>query len=458
MSAGADMGAGMGAGTPVGAGAGTGAERGKRRAFINARVIDPARELDEPGGVLVGADGRIAAAGAEVTADAVSDAEVVDCAGLWLLPGLVDMRVSTGEPGNEYRETLASAAQAAAAGGVTTMILMPDTDPVIDDAALVDYVLRRAQATCSVHALPMAAITKGLAGTHMAEIGLLREAGAVALTDGRKAVASPRVLARALAYAHDFDMLIVQHVEDAALAGGVMHSGELAARLGLPGIPRQAELIMLERDLRLVEMTGARYHAAQLSCAESVEIMRRAKDRGLPVTCGVSINNLLLNEHDIGAYRTFFKLSPPLRAEEDRAALVQGVADGTIDVIVSAHDPQSADTKRLPFAEAAFGAVGLETLLSAALSLAHDGALRMARLVEACAATPAKLLGLEAGTLAPGAPADFILVDPHLSWKVAPEALHSLSKNTPFEDRVFEGRCVRTIVGGRDVFRYSAEN
>ncbi len=280
----------------------------------------------------------------------------------------------------------------------------------------------------------------------------------MALTDGRRGVASARVLARALAYARDFDMLVAQHVEDAELAGpGVMHEGELAARLGLPGIPRQAEIIALERDIRLVEMTGARYHAAQISCAESVEIVRRAKEAGLPVSCGVSINHLMLNEHDIGAYRTFFKLSPPLRTEEDRAALVEGMSAGVIDVIVSSHDPQSADTKRLPFAEAGFGAVGLETMLSAALSLHHSGQVDLARLVDAMTHAPATLLGLEGGTLKPGAPADLVLVDPHLSWKVEAEALHSRSRNTPFEDRVFEGRAVMTLVAGTVAFDYDAQ-
>ena len=432
------------------------------RALVNARLVDPAQRLNGPGGVII-EDGRIVAAGAEVTADVarshgVPEETILDCAGKWLLPGLVDMRVFTGEPGFEYRETLATASAAAAAGGVTTMIVMPDTDPVIDDAAIVDFILRRARGTSKVRVHPMAAITRGLRGEHMSEVGLLREAGAVALTDGRRGVASARVLARALAYARDFDMLVAQHVEDAELAGpGVMHEGELAARLGLPGIPRQAEIIALERDIRLVEMTGARYHAAQISCAESVEIVRRAKEAGLPVSCGVSINHLMLNEHDIGAYRTFFKLSPPLRTEEDRAALVEGMSAGVIDVIVSSHDPQSADTKRLPFAEAGFGAVGLETMLSAALSLHHSGQVGLARLVGAMGQAPATLLGLEGGTLKPGAPADLVLVDPHLSWKVEAEALHSRSRNTPFEDRVFEGRAVMTLVAGTVAFDYDAQ-
>lgn len=249
-------------------------------------------------------------------------------------------------------------------------------------------------------------------------------------------------------------MLVVQHAEEPSLSSGVMNAGERAGRLGLSGNPAMAEVIMLERDLRLVEMTGARYHASQISCQQSVEVMRAAKARGLPVTCGVSIHHLTLNENDIGAYRTFFKLSPPLRSEEDRRALVEAVADGSIDVIVSSHDPQSADTKRLPFAEAAFGAIGLETMLSAALSLHHNENLPMTRLVEALSSRPAEILGLETGRLAPGAPADFVLIDPHLSWTVEDDVLRSRSKNSPFEHRTLEGRAVETVVAGETVYTY----
>ncbi|MBI3671877.1 MAG: dihydroorotase, partial [Rhizobiales bacterium] len=333
-----------------------------------------------------------------------SGAAVIDCAGLTLIPGLIDMRVFTGEPGTEYRETLASASEAAAAGGVTTMIVMPNTLPVIDDAAIVDFILRRARDTALVRVAPMAAITKGLAGEAMTEIGALKEAGAVAVTDGTRGVASANLLRRAMTYAGDFDMLVVQHVEEPTLATGVMNASEIAGRLGLAGIPAMAEVIMLERDLRLVELTGARYHAAQISCRHSLEVMRAAKALGLPVTCGVSIHHLSLNENDIGAYRTFAKLSPPLRGEDDRRALVEGLADGTIDVIVSGHDPQSADTKRLPFAEAAFGAIGLDTMLSAALGLYHNENMPLARLIEAMSSKPAEILRLDTGRLEAGAP------------------------------------------------------
>lgn len=424
-----------------------------RRAYVNARLVDPASGTEAKGGILV-EDGWILAAGAQVEGGA--GMTVVDCKGRLLMPGLIDMRVFTGEPGNEHRETLASASEAAAAGGVTTMIVMPNTHPVIDDAAIVDFILRRARDTAQVRVAPMAAITRGLGGEQMTEIGALGEAGAVAITDGLKAVANARVFRRALSYANDFGMLVVQHVEEPTLSGGVMNSGEAAGRLGLAGIPAAAEVIMLERDLRLVELTGARYHAAQISCRTSLEVMRTAKARGLPVTCGVSIHHLTLNENDIGAYRTFFKLSPPLRSEDDRRALVEGVADGTIDCIVSGHDPQNTDTKRLPFAEAEFGAIGLETLFSAAIGLHHNDGVPVSRLVAALTASPARILGLETGRLAPGAPADFVIADPHLSWTVEAKHLRSRSKNSPYEHHTFEGRVTETVVAGRTVYQYDA--
>ena len=295
-----------------------------RRAYLNADIVAPAQGLNGKGGLLI-EDGWILAVGPKVTRDSVgSGTQIIDCTGLTLIPGLVDMRVFTGEPGTEYRETLASASHAAAAGGVTTMIVMPNTQPVIDDAAIVDFILRRARDTAVVRVAPMAAITKGLAGELMSEIGGLQEAGAVAITDGLRAVANANLFRRALTYAKDFGMLVVQHVEEPTLSTGVMNTSEIAGRLGLSGVPAMAEVILLERDLRLVEMTGARYHAAQISCRVSLEVMRAAKAKGLPVTCGVSIHHLSLNENDIGAYRTFFKLSPPLRTEDDRRALVEG--------------------------------------------------------------------------------------------------------------------------------------
>lgn len=426
-----------------------------RRAYVNAKVLAPMQGLDCEGGILV-EDGWILAVGKAVTRESVgATSTVIDCKGRLLIPGLVDMRVFTGEPGSEYRETLASASEAAAAGGVTTMIVMPNTKPVIDDAAIVDYVLRRARDTAKVRVAPMAAVTKGIAGEQMAEIGLLKRAGAVAVTDAVRAVTNANIFRRALTYARDFDMLVVGHAEEPSLSGGVMNAGEMASRLGLAGIPAMSEVIMLERDLRLVEMTGARYHVAQVSSALSLDVIRRAKDKGLPVTCGVSIHHLVLNETDIGAYRTFFKLTPPLRSEDDRRALVAAVADGTIDVIVSSHDPQSDDTKRLPFGEAAFGAVGLETMLSSALTLSANDNISLSRLVEALSQRPSSILGLEQGRLQAGAPADFTVVDPHMSWKVEDASLRSRSKNSPYEHRTLEGRAVETVVAGRSVYEYA---
>jgi dihydroorotase len=423
-----------------------------RRAIVNARLFDPANQLDAKGGVLI-EDGVIKWIGEAVTATSLpGGTDVTDARGAMLLPGLIDMRVFTGEPGTEHRETLQSASHAAAAGGVTGLVIQPNTSPVMDDASIIDFVRRRALNTAAVRVHPMAAITKGLKGEQMTEFGLLKEAGAVAVTDAVRSVRNSRILSRAMKYARNFDLLVVQHVEDADLAGGVMHSGEVATRLGLSGIPAAAEVIALERDLRLVEMTGAPYHASQISCEMSLQVIRAAKARGLPVSCGVSINHLTLNENDIGAYRTFFKLSPPLRREDDRVALVEGVADGSIDVIVSSHDPQDADTKRVPFADAAFGAVGVETLLSAGLSLVHSKQLPLDCLITAMTAAPARLLGLAQGSLKQGAEADLTLVDLDHAWTVTAEDLHSASRNTTFENRAFEGRVLETIVGGKSVY------
>jgi dihydroorotase len=314
------------------------------------------------------------------------------------------MRVFVGEPGAEHRETFASAGQAAAAGGVTTIVTMPDTDPVIDDGALVDFIGRRARDETAIRVHPMAAITKGLAGKEITEFGLLREAGAVGFSDGRRTLTNAAVMRRALTYARDFDALLMHNPADPNLVGaGVMNEGEVATRLGLAGIPKEAEIVIVERDVRLAALTRGRCHIAQISCAESLEVVRRAKAAGIGITCGVSINHLTLNENDIGPYRTFFKLAPPLRAEADRLAMIAGIADGTIDVIVSSHDPQDVDTKRQAFAEAADGAVGLETLLPAALRLFHSGEVDPIALFRALATRPAELLGLEVGRLAPGA-------------------------------------------------------
>jgi dihydroorotase len=423
--------------------------------LANARILDPSRDLEIDGDLLI-ADGVIREAKRGIGAAGVPEAtEVIDCKGKVVAPGLIDMRAFIGEPGAEYRETIASASQAAAAGGVTTIVSQPDTSPAIDDPAIVDFVLRRARDTSIVHVQPMAALTKGLRGEEMAEIGLLKAAGAVAFTDGAKSVTNAQVMRRALTYARDFDALIVHHTEDPDIVGeGVMNEGEFAARLGLTGVPAAAETIMLERDMRLVALTESRYHAASLTCGESLDVLQHAKDVGLRVTASASINHLTLNEIDVGPYRTFLKLKPPLRAEEDRAALVAALASGLIEVVMSDHNPQDVETKRLPFAEASPGAIGLETMLAAGLRLVHSGELALMTLLKAMSSAPAKILGLAGGTLRQGSPADVIVFDPDVPWVLDPVELKSKCKNTPFDEAKLEGRVVRTIVAGRTVYEY----
>jgi len=421
--------------------------------FEKARIVDPSRGLDETGTVIV-ENGRIRAAGADALNQGHPEgATVRDCLGLTLMPGLVDAHVHVGEPGAEHRETIASASQAAAAGGVTTIVTMPDTDPVIDDVALVEFVLRSARDTAIVNVHPAAAITKGLKGLEMTEFALLKGAGAVALTEGRRTIANSLVMRRALTYARDFGALISHETQDPDLASyGVMNEGLFASWLGLPGIPREAELITLERDLSLARLTGGAYHAAKISTAISAAAVARAKGDGADVTAGVSINNLALNEMDVGEYRTFFRVTPPLRAEEDRVAMVEALKSGAVDIIVSSHDPQDVDTKRLPFSEAAPGAVGLETLLAATLRLHHNDEVPILRLVDALSTAPARRFGLEGGTLKPGAAADLIVVDLEAPWVVREEHIRSKSKNTCFEGALLQGKVLQTLVAGRTVF------
>jgi len=423
--------------------------------LANARVVDPSRDFDGPGDVLI-ADGVIRDLKRGIGAAGVPEGtDVINCGGKIVAPGLIDMRAFVGEPGASHRETFASASQAAATGGITTIICQPSTSPVIDNSTTVDFVLRRARDTAIVNIHPMAALTKGLHGEEMTEFGLLKAAGAVAFTDGDKSVTNAQVMRRALTYARDFDALIVHHTEDPHLVGeGVMNEGEFAARLGLMGIPNAAEAVMLERDVRLVALTGGRYHAASLSCIDSLEILRRARDAGLEVSASVSINHVTLNQNDIGPYRTFLKLSPPLRSEEDRLALVEAVASGLIDVIMSDHNPQDVEVKRLPFAEAASGAIGLETMLPAALRLIHNGQTDFKTLIRAMSTRPAQLLGLPGGTLRAGAPADVIVIDTDTPWVLDPDDLKSQCKNTPFDEARFSGRVVRTIAGGRTVYEH----
>lgn len=418
--------------------------------FVNARLIDPASGSESRGGLLV-AGGRIADLGASVTGDAAGGARIVDCGGDVLAPGLIDMQAFVGEPGAEHRETIASATHAAAAGGVTTLVATSATSPAVDDPAVVDFVLRRARDTGRVRVLPMAALTKGREGREIAELGLLQQAGAVAFYDGARSVRNALVMRRALTYSRDFDALVVHFAQEADLSGGVMNEGELAQRLGLAGVPREAEAIVLDRDLRLVALTGARYHAAMVTTTLSLDALRAARAAGLPVTCGVSINHLTLNENDIGDYRSFLKLRPPLRHEDERKALVAALAEGLIDVIVSDHDPQDVETKRLPFAEAEYGAIGVETMLAAGLRLVHAGDVTLPRLLAAMSSRPAEILGLEQGRLQKGAPADLIRFDPDAPFVVDPAALHSRCKNTPFDGALLQGVVKLTMVAGETV-------
>ncbi len=419
-------------------------------AYLNARLLDPASGLDAKGGLVT--DGEtIVAMGVDVTS-APAGADVIDCKGACLAPGLVDMRVQLREPGEEHKETLASAGEAAVAGGVTTMVCLPNTDPVIDDIAAVEFVARIARKNGLAKVYPYAAATKALEGKELAEIGMLAEAGALGFTDGTKAIANPLMMRRALSYAATFGALIIQHPEEPALAGGVMNEGELSTRLGLSGISNTAEAIMLERDIRLLAGTGGRYHAAHISTAEGVDLVRQAKKRGLKITCDTAPPYFALNELAVGDYRTFAKLSPPLRSEDDRLAIVRGLQDGTIDAIASDHAPQDQDSKRLPFAQAEFGGVGLETLLQISLELFHNEHMSLLQVIERLTLGPARLLGLKAGTLTVGSPADLVLFDADRIGKVNPAKFRSKSKNSPFDGRPVQGRILRTVVDGRSVY------
>ena len=426
-----------------------------RVAYVNARLLDPASGLDQPGGVLT--DGEaIADVGSHVTADGLAeDIRVVDLGGLCLAPGLVDIRASLGEPGAEHKETFATAGAAATAGGVTSVLCLPDTKPVIDDMSVVEFVARRARLLGLTKVYPYGAVTKGLTGGEVAELGLLAEAGAVAFTDGGRAVADAQIMRRALLYAGTFGLLICQHPEEPALATGAMNAGEMATRLGLAGIPTAAEVIMIDRDLRLVELTGGRIHFAHVSTADAVDAIRSAKARGIAVSCDTAPPYFALNENAIGDYRTFAKLSPPLRSEEDRQAVVAGIADGTIDCIASDHTPQDEEAKRLPFADAAVGGIGLETLLPISLELYHNGHLGLLDAVALLTLRPARLMGLAAGALTVGAPADLVAFDPDRSWKVDADKLSSKAKNSPFDGRPVEGMVFRTVIDGRTVYERS---
>lgn len=424
-------------------------------AYVNARLIDPASNLDQPGGIVV-ADGLIADLGSHLSrAEALggSAIEAVDCGGSVLAPGIVDMRVQLREPGEEHKETFATAGAAAAAGGVTSMVTLPNTQPVIDDPSLVESIARRARETSRVKIFAYGAITRGLEGKEITELGLLAEAGALGFTDGTHAVASATVLRRALSYGRAIGRVLIQHPEDPSLTRNACATeGEIATRLGLPAAPALAEVIMIERDLRLVEMTQTPLHFAHVSTAAGIEAIRRAKARGLPVTCDTAPPYFALNELAVGDYRTFAKLSPPLRAESDRQAVINGLADGTIDVIASDHAPHDQDSKRLPYAQAAAGAIGLETLLPITLELVHTKRLTLIEALRRLTAAPAGILKLPSGRLTKHAAADIAILDPDRAWKIRESEFRSKSKNSPFDGRPVQGRVLRTLVNGECIF------
>ena len=421
-------------------------------AIVNARLLDPASDYDGPGAVLI-EHGRIVEVVHGAATERPSGVEIVDANGLCLAPGLIDIRVKTGEPGAEPRETLKSASLSAAAGGVTTIVIQPDTDPAIDDPAMIEFIQRRGAALDLVNVRAAGAATKGREGQRMAEIGLMDEAGALYFTDGDRVIANSRTLQRVMSYAASFNALIACRPADPWLSeGGVATSGEMASRLGLSGVPAIAERIQLERDLALVEQTGVRFLVDQISTEGALETLARARKRGLEVAASVSINHLCFNEIDIGDYRTFFRLDPPLRSESDRQALIEALRDGLIDIVTSAHAPAPAEDKRRPFSEATPGAAGLETLLPALLSLHHEDGLDLLEVLRPVTQGPASVLGLDNGVLAAGAPADLVLFDANAPIVIDAAALRSKSKNSPFDGRRLQGKVIGTWVGGRKVF------
>ena len=425
----------------------------KRIAYINARLLDPESGLDALGALLT-EGAQIADLGPRLFADGVPQGiETVDCGGHCLSPGLVDMHVHLREPGHEHKETIATGSLSALAGGVTSLCSMPNTDPVVDNVGLIEFIHRRAREAKGVKVFPFAAVTKGLEGKQLSEFGMLAEAGAVAFTDDGLPISDSQVMRRALSYAKTFDLLISQHAEDLSLSScGCMAEGEVATRLGLDGIPEISETVIVERDIRLVEHTGGRYHVAHISTAEAVACVRRAKARGLRVTCEAAPHHFSLTDLDVGDYRTFAKMAPPLRSEVNRTAIVEGLKDGTIDAIATDHAPHDQESKRLPMAHAANGIVGLETLLPLSLELFHGGHMPLLELLRRLTLAPAELLKLPVGRLRKGAPADLLQFDLEAPWVVDSTKFRSMSKNTPFDGRPVQGRALRTIVDGRTLF------
>jgi dihydroorotase len=426
----------------------------KKQYFINANIIDPHNSLNERGGLIIGENGLIEAIGKKVNTNNIPSREkVIDLKEKYIFPGLVDMRVFVGEPGYEYKENFRTLSNAALAGGVTSVVTMPNTDPVIDNVSIVDFLKRRGRDKSKINIFPCASLTKNLEGTSMTEFGLLQKKGIIAFTDGTKTIQNTQLMSRIMNSAKDLGTLIMQHAEDYHLSkNGMINSGIIATKLGLSGIPDVAERIIIERDLTLLENIKCRYHISQISSAKSVEILKERKEN-VNFTTGVSINNLSLNENDIGDFKTFLKLSPPLRKEEDRISLVQGLKDETIDVIVSDHKPEDEEQKRLTFARAATGASGIETLLSLSLELYHNGSLKLETVIKALTSNPAKILKIKKGNLSIGNDADFCIVDLDKPWIVKKDKLISKSKNTSIEDKKLQGKVTNTYVKGEELFK-----
>ena len=426
----------------------------KKKYFINANIIDPYNSLNETGGLIIDENGKIEGVGKKVNTNNIPSREkVIDLKGKHIFPGLVDMRVFVGEPGFEYKENFRTLSEAALSGGVTSVVTMPNTNPVIDNVSIVDFLRRRGRDKSKINIFPTAALTVNTEGENMTEFGLLQGKGIIGFTDGIKTIQNPRIMNRIMNSASDLNSLIIQHAEDAELSkDGMINDGIIATKLGLQGIPVSAELLILERDLTLLEYNNCRYHISQISSASSVEIIRERRKK-VNFSCGVSINNLSLNENDIGDFKTFLKLSPPLRTEDDRNALVQGLVDETIDVIVSDHKPEDEENKRLTFAQAETGASGIETLLPLSLELYHNGSVNLETIIKALTSSPAKILKINKGNLSIGNDADFCIVDINKPWVVRKEKLISKSKNTPIEDKKLQGKVMNTFVNGEELFK-----
>jgi len=414
------------------------------------RVIDPARNLDQSADLLV-QNGKIA--GVEPgLADAFKGAKIIDVAGMWVVPGLIDMHTHLREPGQEYKETIATGTAAAAWGGFTAVCAMPNTSPPNDNRAVTELVVRRAQEVGVVRVYPIGCITQGQKGESLAEMGDLKEAGCVAVSDDGKCVANSEVMRRALEYARGLGLLVIQHAEDVNLsANGPAHEGAASTRIGLRSQPAAAESCMVARDLELVALTGARYHVAHVSCAETVRLVREAKRRGLPVTCEVTPHHLTLTDEACAGYDTSTRVNPPLRSEADVVAVRQALADGTIDAIATDHAPHSSVEKEVEFEQAASGMIGLETALPLCLELL-DTAMTPMALFARMSTAPARILGLPGGTLALGSPADITVIDPQARWTCDSARFRSKSRNSPFVGRAMRGRAKLTLVNGNIAF------